>query len=540
MASSAARGALAGLFVFAASVPTGAQAPVDSALAQYIAGIRAIDAHAHPLRFVAAGAPPDTEYDALPLDGLPPFPLPWRLRLENPEWRAAQGTLFGATTADTGAAWREALTRAKENVTREHGAHYAEWILDRSAIDVMLANRIVLGAGLAPPRFRWVPFADPLMLPLDTRVEAARTPDTRPLYPREAALLNRYLGEIGVARIPATLDAYVATVVRPVLRRQRREGAVSVKFEAAYLRALDFDEPNERYARTVYARYAGGGAPTHAEYKALEDYLFRVICREAGREGMAIQIHVAGGFGGYYSPWGSAPHQLESAFNDSTLRATKFVIVHGGWPMIEETQSLLGKPNVYADISGMTLWAERSRLVPVLRQWLGEWPDKVLFGTDAFDGGPEQGWGELTLVGSNTARWALGAALTGMMHDGELSRAQAEGIARQVMRENASASTDSDNVRLASLHAAVRHRQSARHARKSTTSFANSSGASTLTRCAASSTANVLPEIAACSARTCSSGVETSSRPAMTSDGARISGASARRSASRSAALAEA
>ncbi|HXE61363.1 MAG TPA: hypothetical protein VN607_11690, partial [Gemmatimonadaceae bacterium] len=56
-----------------------AQTPVDSALAAYIDGIKAIDSHAHPMLPVAPGAPPDTEFDALPLDGVPPFPLQARL-----------------------------------------------------------------------------------------------------------------------------------------------------------------------------------------------------------------------------------------------------------------------------------------------------------------------------------------------------------------------------------------------------------------------------------------------------------------------------
>ena len=225
----------------------------------------------------------------------------------------------------------------------------------------------------------------------------------------------------------------------PTLERQRRAGAVAIKFEAAYLRPLDFEEPDPALARRVYARYAAGGTPTRAEYKALEDYLFRVLAREAGRLGMAVQIHVAGAFGGFYTAAGSAPHLLEPVFNDSTLRGTNFVIVHGGWPLVRETGSLLAKPNVYADISAMVLLAEPAQLATTLRQWLAEWPEKVLFGTDAFDGGPEQGWPEVAWVGATTARWALAAALTGMMRDGEITRERAEALARMVLRENASA-----------------------------------------------------------------------------------------------------
>jgi predicted TIM-barrel fold metal-dependent hydrolase len=111
--------------------------------------------------------------------------------------------------------------------------------------------------------------------------------------------------------------------------------------------------------------------------------------------------------------------------------------VHGGWPLTGETQSLLSKPNVYADISAMVLFVEPGEVARVLRQWLGEWPEKVLFGTDAFDNGPEQGWAESAWLGTTTARRALALALTGMMRDGEISRARAELLARMVMRENA-------------------------------------------------------------------------------------------------------
>src|SRR6266850_971644 len=63
---------------------------VDRDLATYVDGIRAIDVHAHPLRYVAAGAAKDSDFDALPLDGLPPFAVPFGLRTENPAYRAAQ------------------------------------------------------------------------------------------------------------------------------------------------------------------------------------------------------------------------------------------------------------------------------------------------------------------------------------------------------------------------------------------------------------------------------------------------------------------
>jgi hypothetical protein len=414
-----------------------AQTPVDSALLAYINTIRAVDVHAHPMRPVPPGAPADTEFDALPLDGIPPFAVPQRLTLDDPAWRMAQDALYHVPSAASDSVYRAALRAAVERTRREHGEHFPEWTLDQAGIEIMLANRIAMGTGLPASRFKWVPFADPLLLPLDTRAEASRTPDTRALYPKEAALLQRYYHELGIARKPATLDAFVRTVVTPLLERWRSAGAVGIKFEAAYLRPLDFDIADAAAARAIYARYAAGGAPAHAEYKTLQDYLMRVIAREAGRLKLGIQIHTLETFGGYYLASGAAPHLLESLVNDSTLRATRFVIVHGGWPLVGETQGLLSKPNVYADISMMDVSLPPARLAEVLRQWLTEWPDKVLFGSDAFDGGLEQGWEQVGWVGTITARRGLAMALTGMMRDGEITRPRAEQLARMVMRENA-------------------------------------------------------------------------------------------------------
>lgn len=414
-----------------------AQAPIDSALARYINGIRAIDDHAHPMRPVPTGAPTDTDFDALPLDGIPSFDLPNRLKGDNQIWRAAQQALYRVPAAANEAAYKNALKAAVAKTMSEKGQQFPAWVLDQAGIDIMLANRVAMGPGLESARFRWITFVDPLMLPLDTRTEATRTPDVTPLYPREAKLLQRYLRDINVRSLPATLDDYVRTVVAPTLAKQKTGGAVGIKFEAAYLRPLDFDDPNPTEAARVYAKYVKGGAPTRAEYKALEDYLFRAICREAGRQKLAVQIHVLETFGGFYSVHGSSPHLLEPAFNDSTLRATKFIIVHGGWPLINETQGLLGKPNVYADISMIDNIQSATVLAGVLRQWLGEFPEKVLFGTDAFDGGVEQGWEQVAWVASTTARKALAIALTGMMRDGEITRDRAQALARMVLRENA-------------------------------------------------------------------------------------------------------
>jgi predicted TIM-barrel fold metal-dependent hydrolase len=418
-----------------------AQGDVDRALAEEIYKIRAIDNHAHPLRATREGEE-DREFDALIPDTLEPSPLPVRLRPDNAEYAAAWRDLWGFPT-DTGPTEVRAseVPAARLRVMRDRGDKYPAWVLDRLNIEVMFANRVAMGRGLTRERFRWVSFDDALILPLSSAAVRKIHPDYAAFYPGEDALLKRYLSELNMKSVPATLREYTSRVVTPTLERQKREGAVAVKFEAAYLRALDFADASESEASRVYARYARGpdseAAPTAREYKPLQDFLFRYVAREAGRLGMAVHIHTGNGVGGYFGVAGSNPALLESAFNDPALHKTNFVLIHGGWPFADQAAALLLKPNVYADFSAQTFARSPHSLAQTLRGWLELAPEKVMFATDAFALTPEVGWEEVGWLSNKTGRDALAIALTGMMRDGEITRTRASELARMVMRDNA-------------------------------------------------------------------------------------------------------
>lgn len=425
------------LFSCAFPQPQAAQTTADPQLVAEIAKIKAIDNHAHPLRFVAEGDKPDDEYDALPLEGLEPFALPPRLNPANPEYIGAWRALFGYKHDDMSEAQVKELMAAKQRAKRERGDAYPAWVLDQLGIETMFANRVAMGRGLRAPRFRWVSFVDPLMVPLNNEAARRSSPDYRVFYLGEDKLLKRYLADSKIDALPATLDEYLKKVVTATLERQKRDGAVAVKFEAAYLRSLNFDDSTDSEARRVYAKYVRGGEPPASEYKSLQDYLFRYIAREAGRLAFVVHVHAIDGAGSFYKQSGSNPLLLESAFNDPGLRKTNFVIVHGGYPFTRQTASLMSKSNVYADFSAQTFLLYPRALSHVLRNWLEFYPDKVLFGTDAFALTSEVGWEEGGWLAITSARQALALALTGMLNDGEITRERAIELARMVMRENA-------------------------------------------------------------------------------------------------------
>jgi hypothetical protein len=379
-------------------VETGVHGDIDPALASEIARIKAIDNHAHPVRPVAAGEAPDMEFDALPVDHLEPASDPVRTR--------------------------------PHPATLRTGAATPEKVLDRLGIDIMLANRVAMGPGLPSDRFLWVPYADALMYPLSNE-SVIHNSDQKAFFALEEKLLKRYYAESGVSTRPATLDDYLTKVVRATLERHRQGGAVAEKFEMAYLRPLDIGNPSKALAE---AAWTGKG-----DYKALQDYVFRFIATECGRLGMAVHFHSDAGAGSYFNVGGVNPMLIEPLLNDPTLRKTNFVFVHGGWPFTREVTALLTKPNAYVDFSSQTYLNYPSKVAQTIRGWLEYVPEKVLFATDAYPYSPEAGWEETGFIAATTGREALGIALTGMLHDGEIDRARAVELARMVLRDNARA-----------------------------------------------------------------------------------------------------
>jgi hypothetical protein len=405
----------------------------DPGLADFINHIRAIDNHAHPNTI----DPNDKGADALPLDTLGPIQLPARVRPESPVWITAAKALYGFEGTILDQQGIRSLSGRQQDTLKQKGVNFPAWALDQAGIEVMLGNRVAMGPGLSAPRFRWVSFVDAFLFPLSTKAEAAATPDRQKLFPMESQHLKGYLNSLRFAKLPATLDVYLKQVVTATLESQQKAGCLAVKFEAAYLRSLDVEDPTLQEAQKIYAQYINGGVPSHKDNKCLQDYIFRYIAREAGRLGLAVHIHSYPAAGDYFVARDCDPLLLESVFNDPELRNTNFVILHGGGEFWQHTAAMLWKPNVYTDFSLMTqLWTPRE-LAVTLRHWLSQFPEKVLFATDADAFGPGLGWEMSAYLAATSGREALTLALSGMVADHEISPSRAKEIAIMVMRGNA-------------------------------------------------------------------------------------------------------
>jgi hypothetical protein len=395
---------------------------------QQIRQIAIFDDHGHP------GFAEDSDVDAM---ASPPGHAPFRLRLENPELIAASKDLFDYPYSDNSPEHLKWLIAKKAEIRQSYpGYQYFDRILDKLNVETMMANRVAMGNYLDPKRFRWVFFVDSFLFPLDNGELTASNLDQSVYVPLQEKKLKRELGQAGLSALPKTFPEYLAFVTR-ILEQNRRQGGVSIKFEIAYFRSLHFDDPPEADAARIYDRYNSGGKPSAAEHAVFEDFMFRYLLREAGRLHLAVQIHTAVGTGDFFSVTGGNVLNLENVLRDPRYSNVNFVLLHGGYPFQEQAIWLTARENVYLDSSLMGVYLYPKDLAVVLRHWLLLYPDKVVFGSDAFPFNEAIGAEESDWLAVESARTALAAALSGMILDGEVTEQQALQFAHGFLHDNA-------------------------------------------------------------------------------------------------------
>jgi hypothetical protein len=254
-----------------------ARLEIDPAIAEEIGRIRAIDHHAHPVRVVAAGEQ-DREFDALPVDNMEPSSDPLYLRPGDAGVIEAWRALFAYPYRDAQQEHTREARAKKQQMMQDKGNGYPAWVLDQMGVDVMIANRVRMGRGIQAPRFLWAPYADTLIFPLNNSKLAEQNSDRKAFFGYEDKLLQRYLQEAGLTRPPATLGEYLSRVVTPTLERHKRGGAIAEKFEAAYLRSLDFAPVDRAAAERIYSQFAGRARSPAPNTKSC-----RIICSGRSR-----------------------------------------------------------------------------------------------------------------------------------------------------------------------------------------------------------------------------------------------------------------
>ena len=300
--------------------PSGDVQKIYDRLLPQIDRIPIYDNHSH------ATFPDDSDMDA---QAAPPDESSViRLRDDNPEFVAAAKSLFGYPYDDFKPEHAKWLIDKKKAAEASGSTAYWDSILDKLNIETCLANRVALAPYLNPKRFHWVFFVDSFLFPLNNRDQTGKNPDMGVYIPLQEKVLQRYRKQEGLSELPADLAGY-ENFVRQTITDNKKKGGVAMKFEAAYFRSLYFSDPPREKAEAIYAKYHAGGVPSEDEYRAFQDYIFRVLIDQAGKLNLSVHFHSAVGIGDYFSLTNGNPLNLENVLRDPRYKNVKFVLIHG-------------------------------------------------------------------------------------------------------------------------------------------------------------------------------------------------------------------
>lgn len=386
------------------------------------------DDHSH------ATFPDDSDMDAMASP--PEESTVMRLRDTNPEFVAAAKALFGYPYDDFKPENAKWLIDKKKEWENLGGIAYFDSILDKVNIETCLANRVAMAPYLDPKRFHWVFFVDSFLFPFDNQEQAAMNGDMRVYIPLQEKVLQRYKKQEGVDGLPADLAGY-ETFIRQTLADNQKKGGVAMKFEAAYFRTLYFRDPPREKAEAVYSKYRVGGVPSEEDYRIFQDYIFRVLINQAGKLNLPVQFHSAVGIGDYFSLRNGNPLNLENVVRDPRYSNVRFVLIHGGYPYTLDMIWMTAAKNVYTDSSLMGYYVYPSELKNILKQWISLYPEKIMFGSDAFPFNDAVGAEETFWLAVRSARTAVAAALAELVAEGAFTEAKALEVARLYLHDNA-------------------------------------------------------------------------------------------------------
>ena len=359
-----------------------------------------------------------------------------RLRDSNPEFVAGAKALFGYPYDDFQPEHAKWLIEKKKAAEKAGGTAYWDSILDKLNIETCLANRVALGAYLDPKRFHWVFFVDSFLFPLDNRDQTGKNPDMGVYIPLQEKVLKRYMQQENVTGLPADLAGY-ESFVRQTLTDNQKKGGVAMKFEAAYFRSLYFSDPPRDKAEAIYAKFHAGGVPSNEDYRSFQDYIFRVLIDQAGKLNLPVHFHSAVGIGDYFSLRNGNPLNLENVLRDPRYAKTKFVLIHGGYPYTLEMIWMTAAKNVYTDSSLVGYYVYPSELKNILKQWISLYPERMMFGSDAFPFNDAVGAEETFWLAARSARTAVAAALAELVAEGAFTEEKALELARMYLHDNA-------------------------------------------------------------------------------------------------------
>ena len=230
------------------------------------------------------------------------------------------------------------------------------------------------------------------------------------------------------------LDSYV-DAVREKQRILKEQGNKGIKFHLAYMRDLQFAARTHAEAEQVFLRIMEEGYGRrhtdlgYEEMRPLQDYMVHRFVEIAGEMDLPIVFHT--GLQGDVDSNADDCRPLRLWNLPHRYRNTDFLILHGGFPWLEDA-ALLAKQyeNVYLDLAWAHLMSPEI-VARSLRSWVDMIPMHKILGFGGDYCVVEKVYGQLVLAKQN-----IGSALAAKMDDGALSFDRAKAWIQAMFYDN--------------------------------------------------------------------------------------------------------
>ena len=230
--------------------------------------------------------------------------------------------------------------------------------------------------------------------------------------------------------------------IRDRIKNAVKNGAVGLKSVVAYRTGLEIqrgaeDEVRKAYGEMIAQAKSGGpvrdvlsSSSRHA--KTVYDYFVFLGVEASVELGVPFQIHTGMGDAPFIDLRIANPILLHDLINDESVKDAKIVLVHGGYPYIEEAGFLVNSyPNVFLDLSETIPYISIGIKEKLLNLFEMTPTTKIMYGSDGFKI-PELHW-----FSSIRTKKALMAALNELVESRELDEERAYEIAKQFLSDNA-------------------------------------------------------------------------------------------------------
>lgn len=205
---------------------------------------------------------------------------------------------------------------------------------------------------------------------------------------------------------------------------------IALKSVIAYYTGLEVkilpdDEVERAYVRLLENR------KDEAAEKIVRDYCFMKACEICAQLDIPLQVHTGIGDSPDCNLLKVNPCLLHDAINDPRGRKAKLMLIHGGYPYLEELGLLLNHySNLYCDISSMIPYAGYAAESKLKNLFEMAPLNKVCFGTDGA-GIPEHMW-----FGAVQGKRALAAVLNDLIEEKYITYEFATEAAANILNYN--------------------------------------------------------------------------------------------------------